>query len=100
MFIVTNDVGVFPERASESIHQLQYALEERQFAKGEGEVGFDQSSVGKGNDDSGNAASQELQHSHAGKITLEANSLKIIRNCTNFNRKSKYFLVIRFLISS
>ncbi|XP_075268741.1 serologically defined colon cancer antigen 8 [Opisthocomus hoazin] len=60
------------ERASESIHQLQYALEERQFAKGEGEVGFDQSSVGKGNDDSGNAASQELQHSHA------VNQLKIL----------------------
>ncbi|NXL02421.1 SDCG8 protein, partial [Mesembrinibis cayennensis] len=59
-------------RASESIHQLKYALEEREFAKGEGEVGFDQSSVDKdsddvdrGNDDSGNAAWQDLQHSHA-----------------------------------
>ncbi|KAF1477287.1 Serologically defined colon cancer antigen 8, partial [Pygoscelis antarcticus] len=60
------------ERASESIHQLKYALEERRFAKGEGEVGFDQSSVDKGSDDmdrgdddSGNTAWQELQHSHA-----------------------------------
>ncbi|KFV55968.1 Serologically defined colon cancer antigen 8, partial [Gavia stellata] len=67
------------ERASESIHQLKYALEEREFAKGEGEVGFDQSSVDKGsddvdrgNDDSGNAAWQELQHSHA------VNQLKIL----------------------
>uniref|UniRef100_A0A8B9N0L3 Serologically defined colon cancer antigen 8 n=1 Tax=Accipiter nisus TaxID=211598 RepID=A0A8B9N0L3_9AVES len=66
-------------RASESIHQLKYALEERQFAKGEGEVGFDQSSVEKeiddvdrGSDDSGNAAWQELQHSHA------VNQLKIL----------------------
>ncbi|XP_054675170.1 serologically defined colon cancer antigen 8 isoform X2 [Grus americana] len=67
------------DRASESIHQLKYALEERQFAEGEGEVGFDQSSVdkgsddvGRGNDDSGNAAWQELQHSHA------VNQLKIL----------------------
>ncbi|XP_076190325.1 serologically defined colon cancer antigen 8 isoform X1 [Aptenodytes patagonicus] len=67
------------ERASESIHQLKYALEERQFAKGEGEVGFDQSSVDKGSDDvdrgdddSGNTAWQELQHSHA------VNQLKIL----------------------
>ncbi|NXP56192.1 SDCG8 protein, partial [Heliornis fulica] len=68
------------ERASESIHQLKYALEERQFAKGEeGEAGFDQSSVDKGsgdvdrgNDDGGNAALQEPQHSHA------ANQLKIL----------------------
>ncbi|NXK11383.1 SDCG8 protein, partial [Herpetotheres cachinnans] len=67
------------ERASESIHQLKYALEERQFAKGEGEVGCDQSSVDegsededRGNDDSGNAAWQELQHSHA------VNQLKIL----------------------
>uniref|UniRef100_A0A8C0BQM8 Serologically defined colon cancer antigen 8 n=1 Tax=Buteo japonicus TaxID=224669 RepID=A0A8C0BQM8_9AVES len=69
----------FENRASESIHQLKYALEERQFAKGEGEVGFDQSSVEKeiddvdrGSDDSGNAAWQELQHSHA------VNQLKIL----------------------
>ncbi|KFZ55349.1 Serologically defined colon cancer antigen 8, partial [Podiceps cristatus] len=68
------------ERASESIHQLKYALEERELAKGEGEVGFDQSSVDKGSDDvdkgngdSGNVAWQELQHSHTGKITLKAN---------------------------
>ncbi|NWS60167.1 SDCG8 protein, partial [Chunga burmeisteri] len=67
------------ERASESIHQLKYALEERQFAKGEGEVGFDQPSVDKGSDDvdrgndnSANAAWQELQHSHA------VNQLKIL----------------------
>ncbi|NXO56947.1 SDCG8 protein, partial [Aramus guarauna] len=67
------------ERASESIHQLKYALEERQFAEGGGEVGFDQSSVDKGsddvdrgNDDSGNAAWQELQCSHA------VNQLKIL----------------------
>ncbi|KAK4824009.1 hypothetical protein QYF61_009223 [Mycteria americana] len=67
------------ERASESIHQLKYALEERQFAKGDGEDGFDQSSVDKGsddvdrgNDDSGNAAWQELQRSHA------VNQLKIL----------------------
>ncbi|NXV75938.1 SDCG8 protein, partial [Atlantisia rogersi] len=53
------------ERASESIHQLKYALEERQFAKDEGEFGLDQSSVDKDNDDDGNAAFQELQHSHA-----------------------------------
>lgn len=100
-------IWFFSERASESIHQLKYALEERQFAKGEGEVGFDQSSVEKeiddvdrGSDDSGNAAWQELQHSHAGKITLKANGLKISRNDTNFNEKSKHFLVIMFFISS
>lgn len=100
-------IWFFSERASESIHQLKYALEERQFAKGEGEVGFDQSSVEKeiddvdrGSDDSGNAAWQELQHSHAGKITLKANGLKIVRNNTNFNEKSKHFLVIMFFISS
>lgn len=100
-------IWFFSERASESIHQLKYALEERQFAKGEGEVGFDQSSVEKeiddvdrGSDDSGNAAWQELQHSHAGKITLKANGLKIVRNDTNFNEKSKHFLVIMFFISS
>ncbi|XP_065536232.1 serologically defined colon cancer antigen 8 isoform X3 [Lathamus discolor] len=67
------------DRASESIHQLKYALEDRQFGKGEGEVGFDQSSVDKGsddvdmsNDDNGNAAWQELQQSHA------VNQLKIL----------------------
>ncbi|NWU60678.1 SDCG8 protein, partial [Pterocles burchelli] len=60
------------ERASESIHQLKYALEEGQFARDEGEAEFDQSSVDQGsddvdrsNDDSGNAAWQELQYSHA-----------------------------------
>lgn len=100
-------IWFFSERASESIHQLKYALEERQFAKGEGEVGFDQSSVEKeiddvdrGSDDNGNAAWQELQHSHAGKIILKANGLKISRNDTNFNEKSKHFLVIMFFISS
>ncbi|NXJ99527.1 SDCG8 protein, partial [Corythaixoides concolor] len=60
------------DRANESIHQLKYALEEREFAKGEDEVGFDQSSVDKGSGDSGNAALQELQHSHA------VNQLKIL----------------------
>ncbi|NXA15767.1 SDCG8 protein, partial [Sapayoa aenigma] len=62
------------ERASESIHQLKYAL-----AKGEDDIGFDQSSVDEGsdeadreNDDCGNAARQELQHSHA------ANQLKTL----------------------
>ncbi|NWQ78412.1 SDCG8 protein, partial [Columbina picui] len=60
------------ERASESIHQLKYALEDRQCAKDEGEAGSDQSSedmgsddVDRSNDDSGNAAWQELQNSHA-----------------------------------
>ncbi|XP_040409492.1 serologically defined colon cancer antigen 8 isoform X2 [Cygnus olor] len=67
------------ERANESIHQLKYALEERQFAEGKEEVGFDESSVDKGNDDvdrgnddSENSAWQDLQHSHA------ANQLKIL----------------------
>ncbi|XP_071891736.1 serologically defined colon cancer antigen 8 isoform X5 [Anas platyrhynchos] len=66
------------ERANESIHQLKYALEERQFAEGKDEVGFDESSVDKGNDvDHGNDGSessawQDLQHSHA------ANQLKIL----------------------
>uniref|UniRef100_A0A8B9USH9 Serologically defined colon cancer antigen 8 n=1 Tax=Anas zonorhyncha TaxID=75864 RepID=A0A8B9USH9_9AVES len=66
------------ERANESIHQLKYALEERQFAEGNDEVGFDESSVDKGNDvDHGNDGSessawQDLQHSHA------ANQLKIL----------------------
>ncbi|XP_061847047.1 serologically defined colon cancer antigen 8 isoform X2 [Colius striatus] len=64
------------ERASESIHQLKYTLEEREFAKGED--GFEQSSVDKGSDDadsdddSANAACQELQHSHA------VNQLKVL----------------------
>ncbi|NXA25672.1 SDCG8 protein, partial [Ibidorhyncha struthersii] len=60
------------ERASESIHQLKYALDERQIAEGEGEAGFDQCSADRGKDDSGNAAWQELQHSHA------VNQLKIL----------------------
>ncbi|NXU17943.1 SDCG8 protein, partial [Pardalotus punctatus] len=62
------------ERASESIFQLKYAL-----AKGEDDVGFGQSSMDEGSgdaagskDDCGNAARQELQHSHA------ANQLKIL----------------------
>ncbi|XP_027743108.1 serologically defined colon cancer antigen 8 isoform X3 [Empidonax traillii] len=62
------------ERASESIHQLKYAL-----TKGEDDIGFDQSSmdeshddVDRENDDCGNAARQELQHSHA------VNQLKIL----------------------
>ncbi|XP_041878943.1 serologically defined colon cancer antigen 8 isoform X4 [Corvus kubaryi] len=55
------------ERAIESISQLKHAL-----AKGEDGIGFDQSAVDEGSDnadrdkdDCGNAASQELQHSHA-----------------------------------
>ncbi|NXT01554.1 SDCG8 protein, partial [Jacana jacana] len=62
------------ERASESIHQLKYALEERQFAEGEGDAGFNQRSAEKdsGDVDSGNAAWQDLQHSHA------VNQLKIL----------------------
>ncbi|XP_068532448.1 serologically defined colon cancer antigen 8 isoform X3 [Anas acuta] len=66
------------ERANESIHQLKYALEERQFAEGKDEVGFDESSVDKGNDvdhgndDSESSAWQDLQHSRA------ANQLKIL----------------------
>ncbi|NXB45119.1 SDCG8 protein, partial [Leucopsar rothschildi] len=62
------------ERASESISQLKHAL-----AKGDGDTGFDQSSVDEGSDnvdracdDCGTAASQELQHSHA------VNQLKIL----------------------
>ncbi|XP_064913951.1 serologically defined colon cancer antigen 8 isoform X4 [Columba livia] len=53
------------ERASESIHQLKYALEDKQFAKDDSEAGSDQSSEDRGSDDSGNAAWQELQNSHA-----------------------------------
>lgn len=76
LFIVANDFFFSSERASESIHQLKSALEDRQFAKDDGEAGSDQSSedtgsddVDKCNDDSGNAAWQELQNSHAGKMT-------------------------------
>ncbi|XP_010390062.1 serologically defined colon cancer antigen 8 isoform X2 [Corvus cornix cornix] len=52
----------YSERAIESISQLKHAL-----AKGEDGIGFDQSAVDEGSDkdDCGNAASQELQHSHA-----------------------------------
>ncbi|NXF95288.1 SDCG8 protein, partial [Eubucco bourcierii] len=62
------------EHASENIHRLKCALEERQFAEGEGEVAFDQSSMDNNSDDvdSGNAAWQELQHSHT------VNQLKIL----------------------
>ncbi|KFQ16847.1 Serologically defined colon cancer antigen 8, partial [Merops nubicus] len=62
------------ERANESIHQLKYALEDRQLAQDEGEVGFDQPSMDKGSGDvdSGNPAWQELQHSHA------VNQLKVL----------------------
>ncbi|NXN09990.1 SDCG8 protein, partial [Indicator maculatus] len=53
---------------------LKCALEEREFAEGEGEVAFDQSSMDKGSDDvdSGNEVWQELQHSQA------VNQLKIL----------------------
>ncbi|NXN95075.1 SDCG8 protein, partial [Rhinopomastus cyanomelas] len=62
------------ERASESIHQLQHALEERQFGKTEGQVEFDQPSVDQGNGDlgSGSTARQDFQQSHA------VNQLKIL----------------------
>uniref|UniRef100_A0A8C0J2T8 Serologically defined colon cancer antigen 8 n=1 Tax=Chelonoidis abingdonii TaxID=106734 RepID=A0A8C0J2T8_CHEAB len=50
-------------RASKSIHQLKYALVEGDPTAGESEVAFDQSSTG--NDESGETAWQELQHSHA-----------------------------------
>lgn len=90
----------FPsERASESIHQLKYALEDKQFAKDDSEAGSDQSSEDRDNDDSGNAAWQELQNSHAGKMTLKANGLKIVRNDTNFNEKSKYFCYNKCVLS-
>lgn len=72
-------------------------MEERQFAEGEGEAGFDQCSVDRGNDDSGNAACQELQHSHAGKIILKANSLKIVRNYTNFCYNVFYLFLVNQL---
>lgn len=102
LFIVANDVvGFFSERASESISQLKHAL-----AKGDG-TGFDQSSVDgdsdnadRASDDCGTAASQELQHSHAGRISLKANGLNIVRNYSNFNFKSNYLLVIMVFISS
>ncbi|XP_039386435.1 serologically defined colon cancer antigen 8 isoform X2 [Mauremys reevesii] len=51
------------DRASKSIHQLKYALVEGDPTAGESEVAFDQSSTG--NDESGETAWQELQHSHA-----------------------------------
>lgn len=99
---MANDVvGFFSERASESITQLKHAL-----AKGDG-TGFDQSSVDEdsdnadgASDDCGTAASQELQHSHAGKIALKASGLNIVRNHTNFSEKSNYLLVIMVFISS
>ncbi|NWT21094.1 SDCG8 protein, partial [Vireo altiloquus] len=62
------------ERANESISQLKHTL-----AKGQDDIGFDQSTADEGsdnadsdNDDHGNAASQEPQHSHA------VNQLKIL----------------------
>ncbi|NXG48958.1 SDCG8 protein, partial [Psilopogon haemacephalus] len=54
---------------SESIYRLKCALEEKQFAEGEVEVASDQSSM---DNNSGNAAWQELQHSQA------VNQLKIL----------------------
>lgn len=83
---------LFAERANESIHQLKYALEDRHFAESKDEVGFDQSSVDKGSDDvdrdsddSGSPPWEELQHSHAGKITLKANSLKMLEIVLNLS---------------
>ncbi|XP_043399283.1 serologically defined colon cancer antigen 8 isoform X3 [Chelonia mydas] len=51
------------DRASKSIHQLKYALGEEDPTVGESEVAFEQSSTS--NDESGETAWQELQHSHA-----------------------------------
>ncbi|CAM4536614.1 unnamed protein product [Lepidochelys olivacea] len=51
------------DRASKSIHQLKYALGEEDPTVGESEVAFEQSSAS--NDESGETAWQELQHSHA-----------------------------------
>lgn len=103
LFLVANDVvGFFLERASESISQLKNAL-----AKGDGGTGFEQSSVDgdsdnvdRASDDCGTSASQELQHSHAGKIHLKANGLSIVRSYTNFSEKNNYLLVIMLFISS
>lgn len=97
------------ERANESIHQLKYALEERQFAEGKDEVGFESSvdkdndDVDHGNDDRENSAWQDLQHSHAGKITQNANSLKIVRSDIKSvppKKKSVFLLTINVFISS
>ncbi|XP_073194356.1 serologically defined colon cancer antigen 8 isoform X5 [Lepidochelys kempii] len=51
------------DRASKSIHQLKYALGEEDPTVGESEVALEQSSTS--NDESGETAWQELQHSHA-----------------------------------
>ncbi|XP_075780976.1 serologically defined colon cancer antigen 8 isoform X1 [Pelodiscus sinensis] len=51
------------DRASKSIHQLKYALGERDPTMGESEVVLDQFSTGI--DENGEVAWQELQHSHA-----------------------------------
>ncbi|XP_048699674.1 serologically defined colon cancer antigen 8 isoform X3 [Caretta caretta] len=51
------------DRASKSIHQLKYVLGEEDPTVGESEVAFEQSSTS--NDESGETAWQELQHSHA-----------------------------------
>lgn len=100
---MANDVfGVFLERASESISQLKHAL-----AKGDGGPGFAQCSVDEDSDTAdgasdgcGNAASQELQQSHAGKITLKANGLNTVSSYSNLYEKSNCLLVIMFFISS
>lgn len=101
LFIVANDFFFSLERASESIHQLKYALEDKQFAKDDSEAGSDQSSedrgsddVDRGNDDSGNAAWQELQNSHAGKMTLKANGLKIVKMILMSMKKVNIFVII------
>ncbi|NXU53021.1 SDCG8 protein, partial [Turnix velox] len=67
------------ERATESIHQLKYALEESQLEEGESEAGFGQCFVDKGggdedrgNDGSRNSACPEEQDSRA------VNQLKIL----------------------
>ncbi|KYO23837.1 serologically defined colon cancer antigen 8 [Alligator mississippiensis] len=60
------------ECASESIQQLKYALGESHPAMGEGEIAFYLSSSNAGRDETGDAAWQELQNSHA------VNQLKVL----------------------
>uniref|UniRef100_A0A7M4G044 SHH signaling and ciliosis regulator SDCCAG8 n=1 Tax=Crocodylus porosus TaxID=8502 RepID=A0A7M4G044_CROPO len=60
------------ERASESIQQLKCALGDSHPAMGEGEIAFYLSSSNTGRDETGDAAWQELQNSHA------VNQLKVL----------------------
>ncbi|XP_074846193.1 serologically defined colon cancer antigen 8 isoform X4 [Carettochelys insculpta] len=58
-----NTAGNERERASKSIHELKYALEEEDPTVKESKVVFDRSSTGI--DENGEMAWQELKHSHA-----------------------------------